>query len=183
MPVIGMVSRLTPQKGFDLVAGALPELMQRRLTLVVLGSGDEDIERMLREAQARHPGRITAWFGFNESLARRVYAGSDMYLMPSRFEPCGLSQLIALRYRAVPIVRETGGLKDTVQPYNEFTGEGNGFSFGPATVHDLLHTVDRALAFYADREAWSRIVANGGKRDVGWGASAKLYYKLYKEIG
>ena len=181
-PLVGMVSRLTPQKGFDLVLGALPELMKRRLQLVVLGAGDGDIERELREAEARHPGRIATWFGFNEGLARRIYAASDLYLMPSRFEPCGLSQLIALRYRAVPIVRETGGLKDTVQPYNEFTGEGNGFSFGPAAVNDLVYTVDRALSFYGDRKTWARIVANGARRDVGWGPSARLYHKLYKEL-
>lgn len=181
-PLIGMVSRLTHQKGFDLVLGAIDELMKQRLQLVVLGAGDHGIERMLRYAQARHPDRIATWFGFNEGLARRVYAASDLYLMPSRFEPCGLSQLIALRYRAVPVVRETGGLKDTVQPYNEFTGEGNGFTFGPATVHDLLYTLNRALSFYRDPEAWGRIVRNGAGCDVGWEASAKLYCKLYKEL-
>lgn len=182
IPLIGIVSRLTQQKGFDLLAEALPELMRENVQLVVLGSGDPGIEAMLRAAQQENVGRIALWFGFNEGLARRIYAASDIYLMPSRFEPCGLSQLIALRYLAVPVVRETGGLKDTVESYNEYTGTGNGFTFGPATAHDLLFTVRRALSFYRKEEEWSKIVANGAKRDCGWTFSAGQYYELYREI-
>lgn len=181
-PLIGIVSRLTRQKGFDLIAETLPEIMKENAQLVVLGTGEAGIESALYEAQQRHPGRIVVWYGFNESLARRIYAASDLYLMPSRFEPCGLSQLIALRYRSVPIVRETGGLKDTVQAYNEYTGEGNGFSFGPANAHDLLYTVKRALAFYRNGEHWAKIVANGAARDYGWASSARLYHKLYQQL-
>lgn len=181
-PVIGIVSRLAWQKGFDLVGEALPGLMAERLQLIVLGTGDPHLEGMLRDAGERFRGRLFVWFGFNEGLARRIYAASDMFLMPSRFEPCGLSQLISLRYRTVPIVRETGGLRDTVQPYNEYTGEGTGFSFGPASAHDLLFTVRRALSFYGDPAAWERIVDNGAKRDVGWEASAREYEKLYREL-
>src|SRR5690606_3609353 len=107
-----------------------------------------EIEHMLLGAHEQHPEKIAIWFGFHEGLARRIYAASDLFVMPSRFEPCGLSQLIAMRYRSVPVVRETGGLKDTVQPYNEETGEGNGFTFGPAAVHDLVYTLKRALSFY-----------------------------------
>lgn len=182
VPLIGIVSRLAGQKGFDLIGEALPELMIEPVQLAILGSGEASLEAMLRDALRRYPGKLAAWFGFNESLARRIYAGSDLLLMPSRFEPCGLSQMIALRYRTVPIVRETGGLRDTVESYNEYTGTGNGFSFGPATAHDLLYTVRRALSFYRDEAAWSRIVANGAKRQYGWDRSAREYEKLYREL-
>jgi starch synthase len=182
VPMIGIVSRLTAQKGFDLIAEALPELMKERIQLVILGSGEPAIEAMLRDALHVHRDKIALWFGFNEGLARRVYAASDLYLMPSRFEPCGLSQLIALRYRTVPVVRETGGLKDTVEPYNEYNGTGTGFTFGPPSAHDLLFTVRRALAYYREEEHWARIVANGAKKDYGWETSARLYCKLYREL-
>ncbi|MFB9277854.1 glycogen synthase GlgA [Cohnella cellulosilytica] len=181
-PLIGIVSRLTQQKGFDLIAEALPELMKMKVQLVVLGSGEPDIEAMLRSALAANRDKLALWFGFNEGLARRIYAASDLYLMPSRFEPCGLSQLLALRYRSVPIVRETGGLKDTVAPYNEYTGTGNGFTFGPPTAHDMLYTIRRALSFYGDDKHWARIVANGASKDYGWESSAKLYCQLYREL-
>lgn len=182
VPLIGIVSRLVGQKGFDLIGEALPALMEENMQLVALGSGEPGYEDMLRDACVRYPGRIAVWFGFNEGLARRIYAASDMFLMPSRFEPCGLSQLISLRYRTVPIVRETGGLRDTVQPYNEFTGEGNGFTFGPASAHDLLVTVRRALSFYNDPDVWKQIVLNGTKKDCGWDASSKEYHHLYREL-
>jgi len=182
VPLIGIVSRLTQQKGFDLIAEALSELLKERIQLVVLGSGEPGIEDMLRGALPANRDKMAIWFGFNEGLARRIYAASDLYLMPSRFEPCGLSQLIALRYRSVPIVRETGGLKDTVAPYNEYTGTGNGFTFGPPTAHDMLYTIRRALSFYGDAEHWERIVANGAKNDYGWESSAELYCKLYREL-
>ncbi len=182
VPLIGIVSRLTQQKGFDLIAEALPELTGLNLQLAVLGSGEPGIEAMLRSAQSANRDKLALWFGFNEGLARRIYAASDLYLMPSRFEPCGLSQLIALRYRSVPIVRETGGLKDTVAPYNEYTGTGNGFTFGPPTAHDMLYTIRRALTFYGDAGQWERIVANGAEKDYGWESSAKLYVQLYREL-
>ncbi|MFC4599238.1 glycogen synthase GlgA [Cohnella hongkongensis] len=182
VPLVGIVSRLTHQKGFDLIGEALPELMKERVQLAVLGSGDPGIEAMLRGALTANRDKLALWFGFNEGLARRIYAASDMYLMPSRFEPCGLSQLIALRYRSVPIVRETGGLKDTVSPYNEHAGTGNGFTFGPPTAHDMLYTIRRALAFYEDAGHWERIVANGAKKDYGWESSARLYCQLYREL-
>jgi starch synthase len=182
IPMIGIVSRLTGQKGFDLIGEALPVLMKENVQLVILGSGEPGIEAMLRHSLLQNRDKMALWFGFNEGLARRIYAASDMYLMPSRFEPCGLSQLIALRYRSIPIVRETGGLKDTVESYNEYTGAGNGFTFGPATVHDLLFTVRRALSFYDREEHWEKIVANSAKKDYGWESSARLYYKLYREL-
>jgi starch synthase len=115
-------------------------------------------------------------------MARRIYAGSDMFAMPSKFEPCGLSQLLSLRYGTVPIVRETGGLRDTVFSYNEYTGEGNGFSFTNYNAHDYLNTVRRALSFYRDEEVWKRIVDNGARRDISWNASAKAYMDLYTNL-
>jgi starch synthase len=182
VPVIGMVSRLVGQKGFDLIAEALPEMMNENVQIAILGAGEPGVEATLKEALARYPGRLAVWFGFNEGLARRMYAGSDLYLMPSRFEPCGLSQMIALRYRTVPIVRQTGGLCDTVESFNEYTGTGNGFSFGPATAHDLLFTVRRALSFYRNDEVWAKILANGAKRNYGWETSAREYERLYREL-
>ncbi|MBB6731615.1 glycogen synthase GlgA [Cohnella zeiphila] len=182
VPLIGIVSRLVRQKGFDLIGEALPGLMAENVQLFVLGAGEPRVEAMLREAVERYSGRMRVWFGFNEGLARRVYAASDLFLMPSLFEPCGLSQLISLRYLSVPVVRETGGLKDTVQAYNEYTGTGNGFSFGPATAHDLLFTVRRALAFYRDEAVWGRIAANGAVRDYGWDSSAREYEELYQGL-
>jgi starch synthase len=182
IPLIGIVSRLVGQKGIDLIGEALPGLMEEKLQIAVLGAGDPGFEAMLRDAVGHYPGKIAVWFGFNEGLARRIYAAADMFLMPSRFEPCGLSQLISLRYRTVPIVRETGGLRDTVEAYNEFTGEGDGFSFGPASAHDLLHTVRRALSFYEDADTWKQIVLNGAKKDCGWDASSKQYQQLYREL-
>lgn len=182
VPLVGIVSRLVGQKGFDLIGEALPGLMAEKLQLVVLGAGEARFEAMLRDACARHPDKLAVRFGFNEGLARRIYAASDMFLMPSRFEPCGLSQLISLRYRTVPIVRETGGLCDTVEPFNEFTGEGDGFSFGPASANDLLYTVRRALSFYGQEDVWKRIVHNGARKDCGWDASSKQYQQLYREL-
>ncbi|SFI28655.1 starch synthase [Paenibacillus sp. UNC496MF] len=182
MPLIGIVSRLVSQKGFDLIEAVLEQILSEDVQLVVLGSGDWHYEQMFRRAEANRPGQVATWFGFNDGLARRIYAGSDLYLMPSQFEPCGLSQLLALRYKSVPIVRETGGLRDTVRAYNEYTGEGNGFSFTNYNAHDLLYTVRRAIGFYRDSETWQRIVANGAKDDYSWTRSAKAYLALYASI-
>ncbi|QHW30121.1 glycogen synthase GlgA [Paenibacillus rhizovicinus] len=182
MPMIGIVSRLVWQKGLDMLEEAIPELMNERLQLVALGSGEPRLEAMLQAARERYPDRIAVWIGFNEGLARRIFASSDMYLKPSRFEPCGLGQLIALRYRTVPIVRETGGLRDTVASYNEYTGEGNGFTFGPASAHDMLYTIRRALSLYRDETAWSQILSNSAKKDFGWRLSAREYDKLYRDL-
>lgn len=182
VPLIGIVSRLVDQKGLDLVAAVLGQLLDEEMQLVVLGSGDPHYEGIFRHATESRPDKIKVWFGFNDSLARRIYAGSDMVLMPSLFEPCGLSQLLALRYRSVPIVRETGGLKDTVRSYEEETGEGNGFSFTWYNAHDMLYTIRRAIGLYRDEKVWERIVANGVKEDYSWAKSAKAYMALYQEL-
>lgn len=182
VPLIGIVSRLVEQKGFDLLAHILDEALSEPAQWAVLGAGERRYEELFREAAARRPDKIAVRLGYDDGLARRIFAGSDLYLMPSKFEPCGLSQLIALRYLSVPIVRETGGLKDTVLSYNEYTGEGNGFTFAHYNAHDLLFTIRRALKFYADPAAWGTIAANAAKRDYSWDRSAKQYLALYDEL-
>jgi starch synthase len=182
IPLIGIVTRLVEQKGLDLIEYNIHSLMNKPLQLVVLGSGEYRYEELFRRTQSKHPNKLAIYFGFNDGLARRIYAGSDMYLMPSRFEPCGLSQLIALRYRSVPIVRETGGLKDTIQPFNEYTGKGNGFSFTHYNAHDLLYTIERALTFYEDQTTWEAIVGNLAKSNFSWSRSARRYMEVYNEI-
>jgi len=182
VPLIGIVSRLVEQKGFDLIAAVLDELLQEDMQLIVLGAGDRQYEELFENAARRYPGKAAVWLGYNDGLARRIYAGSDLFAMPSKFEPCGISQLLALRYLSVPIVRETGGLKDTVRAYNEHTGEGTGFSFANYNAHDFMHTVRRAIDFYRNEEAWNRIVANGTKEDFSWSRSARAYSGLYSEL-
>ncbi|SDR90797.1 starch synthase [Paenibacillaceae bacterium GAS479] len=182
VPVIGIVSRLVEQKGFDLIDGVFGELLEEEVQFAVLGSGDWKYEEMFRSASHSRYDKVSIRTGFNDALARRIYAGSDMYLMPSQFEPCGLSQLLALRYRTVPIVRETGGLKDTVQPYNEYTGEGNGFSFTNYNAHDMLYTIREAIGFYNKEDVWKGIVLNGTRDDYSWSRSASSYIGLYEQL-
>ena len=167
-PLIAMVGRLTPQKGIDLVDAALDRLMERGVQLAILGSGYPCYEESLREAENRYPGRVCSYIGYNGALSHRMYAGADLFLMPSAFEPCGISQMIAMRYGALPIVREAGGLRDTVVPYNRFTGAGTGFSFADYSADVLLQTVDRALEAWHDdpvRDAAHR-AGHGGRRGL-----------------
>ena len=183
IPLIGLVSRLVEQKGLDLVMETLDELLyEQPVQMIVLGSGDEKYERFFYEASLRHPDKFRFWLGYSDRMASRIYGGADLFSMPSRFEPCGLSQLISLNYRTVPIVRETGGLKDTVLPYNEFTYEGNGFTFTNYNAHEYLFTVKRAIEFYQNKEVWQRIVDNGSRVDYSWKNSAKQYKSLYQGI-
>jgi starch synthase len=183
VPMIALVTRLVQQKGLDLIQHVLTEILSLDIQLVVLGTGEYDYEEMFKQAAKKHPDKVSAQILFDEALAHQIYASSDLFLMPSQFEPCGIGQLIALRYRSVPIVRETGGLKDTVQPYNEFTGEGTGFSFSNYNAHDMLHTIRRAVFFYKnDRDAWLKIQQNMKKGDFSWKKSAQEYIGLYKEM-
>lgn len=183
VPLIGIVSRLVEQKGFDLITATFDELLLTEdVQFVILGAGDQHYEHFFNDAAYRYPDKVAVWLGYNDRMARRIYAGSDMFAMPSKFEPCGLSQLLALRYHSVPIVRETGGLKDTVQAYNEYTGEGNGFSFTNYNAHDYMYTVRRALAVYRNEEAWKQIVANGSREDYSWNRSAKAYISVYSQL-
>lgn len=182
IPMIGIVSRLVDQKGFDLIQAVMDEILACRVQLVVLGTGDGKIEHLFQDKAYWHPDQVSAHVTFHDGLARKIYAASDLFLMPSLFEPCGLGQLIAYRYRSVPIVRETGGLKDTVIPYNAETGVGTGFTFYEYNAHEMLYAIKRALEIYQDEAAWNAIVKNIAKTDFGWEQSAKQYAALYKQI-
>lgn len=183
VPLVGIVSRITTQKGFDLITEGLYGLMEHDdLQLVVLGAGDRHYEDVLSGYAGRYPHKMAVRLGFDEAGARRIYAGADLFLMPSRFEPCGISQLIAMRYGTLPVVRETGGLKDTVQPYNVYTGEGNGFSFAQYTTHDMVMAVRRALEVYREPDRWKRLVKQALAGDYGWNGSARQYMALYGEV-
>jgi len=181
-PIISMVTRLTKQKGLDLVRTVFREIMEEDVQCIILGSGDSEYEQFFEWMAYEYPEKVKVYIGFNEELAHQVYAGSDLFLMPSLFEPCGLGQLIALAYGTIPIVRETGGLNDTVQSYDEETGEGNGFSFTNFNAHDMLHTVLRAIEFYHDKPVWDRLVKQAMTEDYSWEKSALAYKKLYKSL-
>lgn len=181
-PIIAMVTRLTAQKGLDLVLHVFHEMIEDDVQFIVLGSGDYYYENFLNQMAFEYPDKVKIYIGFNEALAHKVYAGADMFLMPSQFEPCGLGQLIALQYGTIPIVRETGGLNDTVQSYDETTGEGNGFSFKNLNAHDMLHTVRRALHFYHQQENWNSLIQNAMTQDYSWLQSAKKYNEIYEEL-
>ncbi len=180
--LIGMVTRLTHQKGLDLVCDRLEWLMSQNVQFVLLGSGDVRYEDCIREFAAAHPDKMRAVIGFDADLAQRIYAGSDFFLMPSEFEPCGLAQLIALRYGTIPIVRKTGGLADTVQPFNAKTGEGNGVDFATINSDDMADAIWRALEIYNNKKQFAKIRKNAMSGDYSWKASAKKYLDLYESI-
>jgi starch synthase len=180
-PLLGMVTRLVDQKGLDILTRALPEILSLGARLVILGTGDVKYHQILTDAAARYRGRMKVQLHYDEGLARSIYAGCDLFLMPSRFEPCGLGQMIALRYGAVPIVRRTGGLADTVLDYNARTGRGTGFVFEEYSAPALVECLRRALELYNDREKWTRLVQAGMKQDFSWERSAKEYVKVYRK--
>jgi starch synthase len=183
IPLIGMVGRLTNQKGLDLVDCVLGDLMNERVQLAVLGMGDARYTNLFSWAEGQHRGRFAARFAMDATLAHKVYAGSDFFLMPSLFEPCGLSQLIAMRYGTIPIVRETGGLRDTVLSYNEFNGEGNGFTFLNYNAHDMFMVIKRALYFYEnDKAVLSSLQKRGMQGDYSWTHSARDYVAIYEKL-
>ena len=179
-PLMVMVTRLTRQKGMDLVMYALDRILAGGVQVAVLGTGDRDYEDGLRYFQDKYPGTMAARIEFDPALSQRMYAAADMFLMPSKFEPCGLSQIIAMRYGTLPIVRETGGLKDTVIPYNEFTGEGTGFSFTNFNGDEMGDAVFRAARlFWDNRDAWNQLVTQAMSQDFSWTRSADKYLDLY----
>lgn len=182
--LLGMVGRLTTQKGLDLVAYIMEELLcTAKIQIIVLGTGEERFEEMFRYFENKYPNQIKAYIGYSEELAHRIYASCDAFLMPSQFEPCGLSQLMSMRYGTLPIVRETGGLKDTVEPYNEYEQTGTGFSFKNYNAHEMLHTIQYALRIYYDyRKEWDAMVKRAMKQDFSWERSAKEYEELYEKI-
>ncbi len=183
VPVIAMVTRLTSQKGLDLVDYVIVDILREDVQLVVLGMGDARYVNLFSWAEQSYPGRVAARFAMDNELAHRIYAGADIFLMPSQFEPCGLSQMIALRYGAVPLVRETGGLRDTVLSYNEYTNAGNGFSFFNYNSHDMLHTLQRALHYYWNRkDIWNTLMQRGMTGDYSWRHSAEMYVSLYESM-
>ncbi len=183
VPMIGLISRLTDQKGLDLVNCILHELLQEDVQLVVLGVGQKEYEDSFRYFAGRYPDKVSANIYFSEPMSRKIYACSDLMLVPSLFEPCGLSQMICMRYGTLPVVRETGGLKDSVIPYNEYTGEGNGFSFANYNAHELLFTIKRAVGLFRnDREAWDKLVQNAFASDFSWKNSAQKYIELYQGL-
>lgn len=181
-PLLGMVSRLAEQKGIDLVVDALPQIFDLGFQLVILGSGDEKYMRMLENARARYRGDLSVVFGFKDEVARRIYAGCDMFLMPSRFEPCGLGQMIALRYGSIPVVRATGGLIDTVRDYTNHKKDGNGFVFHEFSKVGFLNALTRALSVYEKREEWGELVSRVMNEDFSWQRSSREYMELYKGL-
>ena len=183
IPLIGMVSRLSSQKGFDLVERVLDEILKTGAQLCVLGKGEDRFEDLFNWAQWKYPTQLAARIEMNHALAHKIYAGSDFFLMPSMFEPCGLSQMIALRYGSLPITRETGGLRDTVLSYNEFTGDGNGFTFLNYNAHDMLHVIERATGIYQNEpETIEKLATRAMRGEYGWSKSAGEYLALYASL-
>jgi starch synthase len=183
VPLLGVVSRLVAQKGLDLVGAVLPEVLRRgQAQLVVLGSGEPALEAMFAGMQRAFPRQVCFYNGFQNQLAHQIEAGADMFLMPSRYEPCGLNQLYSLRYGTVPIVHRTGGLRDTVRPWNPRTGAGTGFAFEHADARGLRWAVSSALATYRSPPQWRRLVDNGMAQDFSWATQAKLYERLYQRL-
>ncbi len=183
LPIIGMVSRLTEAKGFDLIKEIIEEdIKNNKYMFVLLGSGDPDIENFYRYLREKYPTRVGTYIGYNEEMARKVYAGSDLFLMPSRFEPCGLSQIISLKYGTLPIVRKTGGLRDTIDVYNKFTGEGNGFGFENFTSNDLQHAINEALEAYKNKPVFKKMIRRAMNDDFSWERSASKYIELYNKL-
>lgn len=183
IPLLSMVTRLDAQKGLDLLLHILDELLEEDVQFVLLGTGDPAYEKALSEIESRHPGKMRALITYDRLLSRRIYAGSDLFLMPSLFEPCGLSQMIAMRYGTLPLVRQTGGLADTVEAYNKYEKTGTGFGFLNINAHELLYTAKEAVELYReDREAWSNMVQQAMSGDYSWTRSAKTYETLYEAI-
>lgn len=182
-PLAVMVGRLTKQKGCDLVQYALGNLLSRSVQVAVLGTGDAQYEDSLRYFDWKYQGQMCARIDFDSALAHRMYAGADIFLMPSQFEPCGLSQMIAMRYGTLPVVRETGGLKDSVMPYNRFTGEGTGFSFANFNGDEFADSVLSACeVFWTDKAAWEGIMKNAMAEDFGWRRAANRYLDVYHDL-
>ena len=178
--MVGIVSRLTDQKGFDLIAYVMDELCAEDIQLVILGTGEERYENMFRHFDWKYNNRVSANIYYSEEMSHKIYAACDAYLMPSLFEPCGLSQLMALRYGTVPIVRETGGLRDTVEPYNQYESTGTGFSFRNYNAHEMLNTIRYAEHIYYDRKReWNKIVDRAMATDYSWKVSAGKYQEMY----
>ena len=182
VPVIGIVSRFAAQKGFDLIAQIMDRLAREEMIMVVLGTGDKPYEDMFVRLNKQFPNKIAIKVAYDNAIAHKIEAGADMFLMPSRYEPCGLNQIYSLKYGTVPIVRATGGLDDTIEPWDARTGKGTGFKFTEYTGEALLATVKQALLAYRDQSSWQTLMRNGMGRDFSWGASAREYGKIYDRV-
>ena len=181
-PLIGVISRLVDQKGFDLVTAVADRLFKKNLQMIVLGSGAEKYHELLRTLEQKYPDKCRVYLKFDDRLAHWIEAGSDIFLMPSRFEPCGLNQMYSLKYGTVPVVRRVGGLADTVQDYDENTGVGTGFVFDEYTEEALLEALERALCLYARKRQWTKVVKAGMAQDFSWNQSAKKYHRLFEQL-
>jgi starch synthase len=179
-PLVGIVSRFAAQKGFDLIEEASPELMKLDFAVVVLGAGEARYERLFRDLAARFPHKVSVMVAYDNAIAHKIEAGADMFLMPSRYEPCGLNQIYSLRYGTVPIVRATGGLDDTIESFDASTGRGTGFKFSAYDGQALLGSVREALAVYEQADIWLQVQLNGMAKDYSWQASAGEYARLYE---
>ncbi len=182
VPLIAMVSRLASHKGFDLVRRVADEILACGVQLVLLGTGEMELEDFFADLAGRYPEKCGVMLAFDKNLAKQIYASADIFLMPSKSEPCGLAQMIASRYGTVPIVRETGGLADTIVPFNEETGEGNGITFHTYNAHDMLNAIHRTITLYKDQKKWAKLTDNAIKMDFSWEASAKTYHKMYQQL-
>ena len=181
-PIISLVTRLTKQKGVDLIRDCIEEVLQGDVQLVVLGTGASEYEDYFRYLENKYRGKVVSIINFDIELSHRIYAGSDMFLMPSAFEPCGLGQLIALRYGTIPIVRETGGLRDTIEAFNKFEVRGNGFSFYNYSSKELLNCITEAMNIYSQKDMWNEIIKNAMESDFSWNKSANKYKEMYENL-
>ena len=182
LPLIGMVSRLTSQKGLDLIEKILDPLMESDLQMTILGTGEPRFEELVTAAAARHPMKFAVRIGFDEALAHQIEAGADIFLMPSQYEPCGLNQMFSLKYGTIPIVRAIGGLKDTVEDYDAERGTGTGFVFAPYDPQALLDAIDRALQAFRQEASWTALRRRAMNKDFSWDRSAQMYDELYREL-
>jgi starch synthase len=181
-PLMGMITRLDIQKGLDLLVEILDDILDLNVGLVILGSGDEHIQKAIRQAGERHPGRVGIRIGFDEALAHRIIAGSDLFLIPSRYEPCGLTQMYAMKYGTVPVVRATGGLEDTVTSFDALTGRGNGFKFGAYHPKAFYAIIRDAADLFEDARLWRQLRDNGMEEDFSWNRSARAYLEIYRSV-
>ena len=182
VPVIGVISRLYDSKGLDLISKALPQLMKLNIQMVLLGTGDKKYHTLFEKTAKKYSDKFACYLGFNDELAHLIEAGADIFLMPSKYEPCGLNQMYSLMYGTVPIVRETGGLADTVKSYTKNKNDGNGFMFKKYNPTDMMKEIKKALKVFQNKKEWGKIMKNGMKSDFSWNSSAKKYVELYKTV-
>jgi len=182
LPVIGIVSRFAAQKGFDLISQVVDRLTREEMTVVALGTGDKEYEDLFRRLNEKYPSKFAVKIAFNNAIAHKIEAGSDMFLMPSRYEPCGLNQIYSLKYGTVPVVRATGGLDDTIENWDAANGKGTGFKFTEYTGEALLATIKRAMEAYKDKQGWQKLMRNGMAKDYSWGSSAREYVRIYERV-